>query len=110
MIKSLIASIIFFTKIPIWKYFNIESKYFKNIVAYWSFCGLLTSFLIALLFYCFSIILPINISLILALIIRILLTGALHEDGLADFFDGFGGGKSKDRVLEIMKDSHIGTY
>jgi len=38
------------------------------------------------------------------------LTGALHEDGLADFFDGFGGGTSKEKILAIMKDSHIGCY
>ena len=42
---------------------------------------------------------------------RLLLTGALHEDGLADFFDGFGGGgRDRQRILDIMKDSHIGTY
>ncbi|NTJ42615.1 adenosylcobinamide-GDP ribazoletransferase [Agrobacterium larrymoorei] len=40
----------------------------------------------------------------------IALTGALHEDGLADTADGFGGGRSKERALEIMKDSRIGTY
>jgi adenosylcobinamide-GDP ribazoletransferase len=40
-----------------------------------------------------------------------LVTGALHEDGLADFLDGFGGGGSdRARILAIMKDSHIGTY
>ncbi|MFD1508290.1 adenosylcobinamide-GDP ribazoletransferase [Lacimonas salitolerans] len=37
-------------------------------------------------------------------------TGALHEDGLADCADGFWGGWTRDRRLEIMKDSHIGTY
>jgi adenosylcobinamide-GDP ribazoletransferase len=43
--------------------------------------------------------------------VRLLLTGALHEDGLADFFDGFGGGgNDRQRILDIMKDSHIGTY
>ena len=42
---------------------------------------------------------------------RVLLTGALHEDGLADFTDGFGGGgNDRKRILDIMKDSHIGTY
>ena len=41
---------------------------------------------------------------------RLLVTGALHEDGLADFFDGFGGGTTRERTLTIMKDSHIGTY
>ena len=50
-------------------------------------------------------------SIIFAIIARILITGALHEDGLADFFDGFGGGGSnRERILTIMKDSHIGTY
>lgn len=39
-----------------------------------------------------------------------LLTGALHEDGLADTADGFGGGGDRDRKLAIMRDSHIGTY
>ena len=40
----------------------------------------------------------------------ILATGALHEDGLADMVDGFGGGRDRKRKLEIMRDSHIGTY
>nr|WP_192886454.1 adenosylcobinamide-GDP ribazoletransferase [Agrobacterium sp. LAD9] len=39
-----------------------------------------------------------------------LVTGALHEDGLADMADGFGSGKDKARMLEIMKDSRIGSY
>lgn len=37
-------------------------------------------------------------------------TGALHEDGLSDFFDGFGGGNTKEKVLDIMKDSTVGVY
>ena len=46
----------------------------------------------------------------MAVAARLLLTGALHEDGLADFFDGFGGGQDKNGILKIMKDSHIGSY
>jgi adenosylcobinamide-GDP ribazoletransferase len=38
------------------------------------------------------------------------LTGALHEDGLADVADGFGGGRDRERKLEIMRDSRIGSY
>ncbi len=37
-------------------------------------------------------------------------TGCLHEDGLADTADGFGGGKTRERKLDIMRDSRIGTY
>src|SRR6516165_4237398 len=37
-------------------------------------------------------------------------TGALHEDGLADLADGFGGGSTRERKLEIMRESRIGAY
>ncbi len=57
-----------------------------------------------------SMILPHAVVVIAAIAVRLLITGALHEDGLADFFDGFGGGDNRDRILAIMKDSHIGTY
>ena len=46
----------------------------------------------------------------LALIVGVFATGALHEDGLADCADGFFGGWTPQRRLEIMKDSHIGSY
>ena len=39
-----------------------------------------------------------------------LATGCLHEDGLSDVADGFGGGTTRDRKLEIMRDSRIGAY
>lgn len=45
-----------------------------------------------------------------ALIVAALITGALHEDGLADVADGFGGGADKAKKLRIMRDSRIGTY
>ena len=47
---------------------------------------------------------------ILALASTILVTGALHEDGLADTADGLGGGRTREQKLEIMRDSRIGTY
>lgn len=47
---------------------------------------------------------------LLALLSQIATTGALHEDGLADTADGFGGGQDRGRKLEIMRDSRIGTY
>ncbi len=44
------------------------------------------------------------------LVAAVLLTGGLHEDGLADMADGFGGGRTPERRLEIMRDSRIGSY
>jgi adenosylcobinamide-GDP ribazoletransferase len=46
----------------------------------------------------------------LAIAATVMLTGAMHEDGLADTADGFGGGKTRESKLEIMRDSRIGTY
>jgi adenosylcobinamide-GDP ribazoletransferase len=54
--------------------------------------------------------LPAGAAATLALATTILVTGALHEDGLADTLDGLGGGKSREQKLEIMRDSRIGTY
>lgn len=50
------------------------------------------------------------LAAILAVIICVLATGGLHEDGLADVADGFGGGRSAPQKLEIMRDSRIGSY
>ncbi len=51
-----------------------------------------------------------GIAAALALAFMVITTGALHEDGLADSFDGLWGGHTADRRLEIMADSRIGTY
>ena len=46
----------------------------------------------------------------MSLVATLVVTGCLHEDGLADTADGFGGGATRERKLEIMRDSRIGTY
>jgi adenosylcobinamide-GDP ribazoletransferase len=57
-----------------------------------------------------AIFLPEPLPTVVGLVAAIALTGALHEDGLADTVDAFGGGRTRERRLEIMKDSRIGTY
>ncbi|WP_289041670.1 adenosylcobinamide-GDP ribazoletransferase [uncultured Aliiroseovarius sp.] len=53
---------------------------------------------------------PVLWAAALMLVVQVMITGALHEDGLADTADGLWGGTTRARRLEIMKDSHIGTY
>jgi len=53
---------------------------------------------------------PPLVAAVWALAVTIAVTGALHDDGLADTADGFGGGATSERKLEIMRDSHIGSY
>lgn len=68
--------------------------------------GLLTA--IALLI--FDSVLPLPLAIIAALAVEARLTGAFHEDAVADFCDAFGGGWTRDDVLRILKDSRIGSY
>ena len=54
--------------------------------------------------------LPVGVAAGLVLLVQCAATGAMHEDGLADTFDGLWGGHTRDRRLTIMKDSTVGTY
>lgn len=108
--KKILAAFMFFTRLPFWRLANVPSAYFKNIVSLWPLVGWFTAGIMVLVLYSSSLILPGSVAILLAIIARLLLTGCLHEDGLADFLDGFGGGTSKEKTLSIMKDSHIGTY
>ena len=100
----------FFTRLPFWRIATVEKEYFKNVVAYWPYAGIITGLIGAGVMYGASFLFPVTVAVILGVAARVLVTGALHEDGLADFFDGFGGGTDRDAILRIMKDSHIGSY
>ena len=107
---NLLAAFIFFTRLPFWRLKEVPSECFKHVVPYWPWVGWLTGGLMAIVLGLGSQVMPVSLAWILAIVTRLLVTGALHEDGLADFFDGFGGGTTRERTLTIMKDSHIGTY
>lgn len=100
----------FFTRIPIpaWVGFDPAwlhqaSRYFPAVG--WVVAALTTTvYLLAIQWW------PQVVAILLSMIAGILLTGAFHEDGFADMCDGFGGGTTTERVLDIMKDSRIGAY
>ena len=102
---KVLAAFIFFTRLPFWRIKEVPAKYFKRIVPYWPLAGWLTGGITVGVLWIAAQILPISIAWVLAILSRLLITGCLHEDGLADFFDGFGGGTTKERTLAIMKDS-----
>ena len=104
------ASFIFFTRLPFWRLHEPPRECFKAVVEHWPLVGWLTGGLMALTLWGVSQYMPYPIAVLAAIVVRLLVTGALHEDGLADFLDGFGGGNDRERILAIMKDSHIGTY
>lgn len=110
MFDHVLAAFMFFTRLPFWKLKTVPQECFKHVVAYWSLSGWLTGGLMALACWGLLFLFPAPVAVIGALIVRLLVTGALHEDGLADFFDGFGGGYDRKSTLRIMKDSFIGSY
>ena len=89
------ASLIFFTRLPFWRLHQPPRECYQRVVEQWPLVGWLTGGVMAATLYFGSMVMPYPLAVVLAIAARLLLTGALHEDGLADF---------------IMKDSHIGTY
>ena len=106
----ILASLIFFTRLPFWRLRQPPVACYQTVVEHWPLTGWLTGGAMGLTLYFATLIFPGYVGVLLAILVRILITGALHEDGLADFIDGFGGGSDRQRILNIMKDSHIGTY
>jgi adenosylcobinamide-GDP ribazoletransferase len=80
--------------------------------AMWSFplVGAVIGAVIGLLYAAGHALLPASAAALLAIAGGLWLTGALHEDGLADCADGFGGGRDREAKLRIMKDSAVGSY
>lgn len=108
--QNIWAALIFFTRIPFWRIYQPPKESYKAVVEYWPLVGWLTGGGMAAIIYFGSMVMPHSIAVLSAIMFRLLVTGALHEDGLTDFIDGFGGGTDRQRILEIMKDSRIGTY
>lgn len=105
------AALIFFTRLPFWRIYQPPRESYSAVVEFWPLAGWLTGGLMAAVLYFGSMVMPYPMAVFIAIIVRMFVTGALHEDGLADFFDGFGGGgHNRQHILAIMKDSRIGTY
>ena len=114
-VYDLAACLRFFTRLPIPPLPDEPAPYaapdFRTVPRVLPLAGLLIAVPAALvLVLAWEIRLGPFVAAALALVALALITGAMHEDGLADVADGFGGGQSRERILEIMRDSRIGAY
>ncbi len=109
-IKIFFTALMFYTRIPCPKWVNHDADYLTKATRYFPLIGWLVGAISALVFFGALFVFTKEVSLILSIITSILLTGAFHEDGFADVCDGFGGGWTKEKTLEIMKDSRVGAY
>ena len=110
ILDRIFAALIFFTRVPFWKVHEPKREAYNTVVEHWPLVGWFTASVMAGTMWLASHVFPWQIAVIMGISARLIVTGALHEDGLADFCDGFGAGGDRQRTLDIMKDSHIGTY
>ncbi len=109
MIDGLVLAIQFLTRLPVKKCVDFNDKNLSKSILYYPFVGLLIGGFGALVYYIFAY-LNDRIASFFALLAMIVITGGLHLDGLSDSFDGFLSCRERDRVLEIMKDSRLGSF
>lgn len=109
---DLYCGLSFFTRVPVqWLYRPNFPFSFGRAVWIWPWIGFIIGLIISAIFNAACQFFPSAwIIGFLTLGMQFLLTGGLHEDGLADMADGFGGGKDKAHKLEIMRDSRLGSY
>jgi adenosylcobinamide-GDP ribazoletransferase len=105
-----LCAIQYYTRIPVNFSSGNHPDFMRQSTRYLPLVGITTGAVGAFTCYLASLLFPIQVSVILSMVATLLFTGAFHEDGLADSCDGFGGGYSRDKILEIMKDSRIGSY
>ncbi len=108
--QLLLLALSFFTRVPVRLPDEISPNMLHQASRYFGVIGLFIGVVSAAIYYLAAMLFPIPISVLLAMATSVLLTGAFHEDGWADVWDGFGGGWSIEQKLIIMKDSRIGTY
>lgn len=100
----------FLTRLPVPPFKHYEPDWLHQSSRHFPAVGLLVGIICAGVFWLASILFNPLVAAVLSTVFGIRLTGAFHEDGLADTCDGLGGGLTRERTLTIMKDSRLGTY
>ncbi|MFC0170758.1 adenosylcobinamide-GDP ribazoletransferase [Pseudoduganella danionis] len=100
----------FFTRLPVPGWVGFDPAWLNQASRYFPLVGVVVGLIGAGVYALAALLLPAPVAAVLSTAATIYATGAFHEDGFADMCDGFGGGMTRQRVLEIMKDSRIGAY
>lgn len=108
--RLFLVALQFLTRIPVRSFEGFDPTWLDRAAKYFPLVGALVGGIAAAVMIATSAVLPQPLPMLFGLLAGIAVTGAFHEDGLADTADGLGGGQTRERRLEIMKDSRIGTY
>jgi len=108
--KDFLRAISFLTILPVGKSLSFGEKELARSMAFFPLVGLVIGLLLALGYYLLSFLLPKAIVLWLTIGFLVFLTRGLHLDGFADTIDGLASGGSREKILEVMRDSRIGAF
>lgn len=108
--RAFLLSVQFLTRIPVNFHEAPKLSELRHATAFYPVVGLLVGSTAAGIYFLSSALFSGSVSVVLVLIFLALITGGLHGDGLADCADGFGASRERSRILEIMRDSHIGAF
>ncbi|RDJ99422.1 adenosylcobinamide-GDP ribazoletransferase [Paraburkholderia lacunae] len=100
----------YFTRVPVPRWVGYEPHYLNAAARYFPLVGVLVGGLSALVYLASLRVFPAGVAVLLSMAASLVVTGAFHEDGLADCVDAFGGAYTRDDVLRIMRDSRIGAF
>jgi len=109
-IRLFFIALQFFTRLPIPAWVGFEASWLQHASRYFPLVGCVVAAIAAAAYWAAALVLPAPVAAVLSTAASIYATGAFHEDGFADTCDGLGGGMTRERVLEIMKDSRVGAY
>lgn len=100
----------FITRIPVNISLACEKENFRKATLYFPVVGAILGAIEYFVFYITALWLPLPMVSIITVIVGIMITGGLHMDGLGDTCDGFFSFRSRERIIEIMKDSRVGSF
>ncbi len=109
-VRLALIAVHFYTRIPVPTWVGYSQTALEHCNRYFPLIGYLVAALSGGVFLVLAHLLPQGVAAAIAVGCGIWMTGAFHEDGLADLCDGFGGGYGNEQILTIMKDSRLGTY
>lgn len=104
------GAIRFFTRLPVPGWVGHSAEALSHSARYFPAVGLVVGGIGALVYWLALHLWPQPVAVLLSMAATLYATGGFHEDGLSDTADGLGGGWDKQRILDIMKDSRVGSY
>jgi adenosylcobinamide-GDP ribazoletransferase len=109
-LRLFLIALQFLTRVPVPAAVGWSAEWMNQSARHFAGVGLLVGAFGAAVLWAAAHAFPALVAVLLSMAATVWLTGAFHEDGLADTCDALGGAVSRERALEIMKDSRLGTY